>query len=202
MSDESNPTPDDLAVTNSVSNEEGAYAKRVEYMPGVFLTPRVTVPKYENVGMGIAYLADWVSITAILFLLGMTFLDVLLRTVFSHPLSGVYDWTRYLMVFVALFGMPLCAMNDEHVSVDILVKQFPDKVQTALSWMNYALVVFYLYILITENWKQAGFNATIGQSSAGVPWPTYPFYYFVSIAFACMLAVVVVKMINLARGVK
>ncbi len=68
--------------------------------------------------------------------------------------------------------------------------------------MCYVVVAFMLVIYITQDWVQGIFNATTGQTSIGVPWPTYPFYYFIAIGFACMLVIVVVKAINLARGVK
>jgi TRAP-type C4-dicarboxylate transport system permease small subunit len=194
--------PTGAAPAAAVSDDQDGLDMRVEYMPGVFLLPRPYIPKYEKAGMWVAYLSDWLSIAAIFFLLCMTFLDVTLRTLFSAPISGVYDWTRYVMVFVAVFGMPLCAMNDEHVCIDVLTKNFPIKVQDALAWLNYALVVFYFGLIITESWKQAGFNKLLGQSNAGVPWPTYPFCWFVSVGFACMLAVIFVKIINHARGIK
>jgi TRAP-type C4-dicarboxylate transport system permease small subunit len=193
---------DDATDTALATDAEEEFGVRIEYMPGVFLTPRTTIPKYEKVGMGIAYWSNWLSIAPMMVLLVMTFVDVLLRTVFSNPLSGVFDWTRYIMVLVATFGMPLCAMNDEHVSIDLLTRLMPNVIQNILAWMNYILVLGYMYFLITENIRQAIFNKTIGQTSTGVPWPTYPFYYFIAFGFACMLLIVIVKMIDLARGVK
>jgi TRAP-type C4-dicarboxylate transport system permease small subunit len=179
------------------------YGVKVQYFPGVFLAPRVQeIPKYEKAAFRVAYWSDWVSMGAMIFLLVMTFLDVILRALFNAPFTGTYDWTRYLMVLIATFGMPLCTMNDEHVSIDVLVRRFPDKVRQGLLWLNYAVVVFILYIFISQDWTQGVLNKATGQTSVGVPWPTYPFYYFIAIGFACMLAVVVVKIANLARGVK
>ncbi|MCL2110776.1 MAG: TRAP transporter small permease [Clostridiales bacterium] len=197
----------DMAVAVAADEEavvdEDEINPRFEYYPGVFLTPRVKeVPIYENVAARVASWSSWISMGAIIFLLGMTFLDVILRALFSAPFPGTYDWTRYLMVLIASFGMPLCTMNDEHVCIDFLVRRLPDRIQTGLAWFGYALAVLVLSIYVSQSWEQGTFNASIGQTSVGVPWPTYPFFYFISIGFACMLGIVVVKMINLGRGVK
>ena len=192
QADEGPPEPDLTEV-----------APRYEYIPGIYLTPRVQeIPRYEKAAIQLAIGSDWVSMGAMMFLLVMTFIDVIMRALFKMPFSGTYDWTRYLMVLIATFGMPICTMNDEHVSIDILVRRFPGGLQKALSWLCYGIVVFVLVIYISQGWVQGAFNATIGQTSIGVPWPTYPFYYFIAIGFACMLGIVCIKIINLARGVK
>ena len=185
------------------SNPDDDIIQRFEYYPGVFLTPRVKeVPVYEKGAARLASWSAWISMGAILYLLGMTFYDVLMRSMFGMPFTGSYDWTRYLMVLIATFGMPICTMNDEHVCIDFFVRKLPDLLQTALAWFGYAIAVFMLYIYISQSWIQGSFNATTGQTAVGVPWPTYPFYYFISIGFACMLGIVCIKMINLGRGVK
>jgi TRAP-type C4-dicarboxylate transport system permease small subunit len=178
-------------------------AGKFEYVPGIFLVPRVKeIAKYEKAAIKVAVWSDWLSVGAIFFLLGMTFLDVLLRALFKAPFSGTYDWTRYIMVFAVAFGMPICTMNEEHVGIDLLFRKFPNMGQNVLHWFNYAVTCFFLYILITENWYQGNFNQMTGQTSSGVPWPTYPFYYFIATGFICMLFIVIVKMINLGRGIK
>ena len=181
---------------------EGELEARYEYRPGMYLAVKRHIPKYEKGAIQIAFWSNWISMAGILVLLVLTFADVFLRTFFNTGINGTYDFTRYIMVLVATFGMPLCAMNDEHVCIDVLTRLFPQKIQTALFWFNFVIVVIYLILQIVENWKQGMANSLTGQTDVGVPWPTYPFYYFIAIGFAAMLAIVFVKMINLARGIK
>ena len=192
MIEESNPTPE--------FDEE---IPRLQYYPGVFLMPRAAeVPVYEKAAFRVASWSCWASMGAILFLLGMTFADVILRTLFNSPFPGTYDWTRYMMILIATFGMPLCTMNDDHVCIDFLVRKMPQRAQQGLAWLGYCVAVFVLYLYISQNWVQAQFNFMTMQTSVGVPWPNFPFYYFIAVGFACMLGIVGVKMANLGRGVK
>ena len=175
---------------------------KFQYYPGVFLKPRVQeIPVYEKAVFRVSSWSCWVSMGAILFLLGMTFLDVLLRALFKMPFSGTYDWTRYLMIMIATFGMPLCTMNEDHVCVDFLVNKMPTRVQQGLTWLGYCIAVFVMYLYISQNLVQAQFNFITMQTSVGVPWPNFPFYYFIAFGFACMLSVIGVKMANLGRKV-
>ena len=202
VASEVNDNEVEKSLEGMVVGEDGL-TRKFEYMPGVFLVPRVKeIAPYEKVAIHVASGSDWVSIGAIFFLLGMTFLDVILRAAFNAPFAGTYDWTRYIMVLAVAFGMPICTMNEEHVNIDVLFRRFPEKIQNVLIWFNYVITCFFLYLLITQNWFQGDFNQTTGQTSVGVPWPTYPFYYFIAIGYACMFLVVIAKMINLGRGIK
>ena len=193
----------ELDIHNLPLGDDGdGYGERVEYLPGVYLSGRIRIPAYEKAAIHFSRYTSWISIGALAVLLGMTFLDVILRTVFNSGVTGAYDYTRYFMILIAVFALPLTTVNDEQVAIDVLASHFPEKAQSVLVWLNFVLVVGYTYLLITQNWKQAAVAKMAGHIDHNVIWPVYPFFYLLAIGFAAMLLVVIVKIVNQGRGVK
>lgn len=56
----------------------------------------------------------------------VTFVDVLGREVFSNPIPGGYEIIQSLMVVGVFFSMPIVALRQGHVKVDLLYHALPD----------------------------------------------------------------------------
>lgn len=56
----------------------------------------------------------------------VTFVDVVGREVFSSPIPGGYEIIQCLMVVGVFFSMPIVALRQGHVKVDLLYQALPD----------------------------------------------------------------------------
>lgn len=56
----------------------------------------------------------------------VTFFDVIGREIFSTPIPGGYEIIQALMVVGVFFSMPIVALRQGHVRVDLLYQALPD----------------------------------------------------------------------------
>lgn len=57
--------------------------------------------------------------TALFTLMVMTFFDVVLRSLFNHPIEAATELTRILMAVIVFSVMPVISARGEHISVDL-----------------------------------------------------------------------------------
>jgi TRAP-type C4-dicarboxylate transport system permease small subunit len=133
------------------------------------------------------------------FLSAMMFLvmaDVLLRYVFSKPISGAYEIVQYMMAIVIPFGIVYCAHEKGHVSVDVLFDLLPKKTQDILNCIIY-LIVLVLFILIA--WQNILFvseNYESGYTSPIIYVPAYPFVGTIALGFTALCLVLLADFLN------
>jgi len=114
-----------------------------------------------------------VSILAAMMLL--TFADVALRYVFNRPISGSYELTEFMMAVLLTFGIAYCAVVKGHVTVDVVVSRFPQRVQAIIDSIT-CLLGLSLFSLIT--WQCILYAAEkygSGHGSVVLEIPIYPF---------------------------
>jgi TRAP-type C4-dicarboxylate transport system permease small subunit len=62
-----------------------------------------------------------VAASAILFaMMGLTFVDVVARYVFSRPIRGAFEVTELLLLVLIFAGLPLVSYADQHVTMDFI----------------------------------------------------------------------------------
>jgi TRAP-type C4-dicarboxylate transport system permease small subunit len=71
-----------------------------------------------------------VSGVLILVMVGVVIYDVVLRYAFSAPTIWAFDVSRFLLAYVAFFGLALALQDGTHVSVDL----FLEMVGTRVGW--------------------------------------------------------------------
>ncbi|MGI6034972.1 MAG: TRAP transporter small permease [Limnochordia bacterium] len=93
------------------------------------------------------------------FMFIVTALQVILRFVFQRPLMWTEEAARFLYVWLTFLGAAVIMRDNEHITIDFLVKKLPSKLQLALSLciqgaiIVYAVVVFMgSLIMIRINW--------------------------------------------------
>jgi len=60
------------------------------------------------------------AMAALLLLMTMTFLDVLMRSMFNAPIEASTELSRILLMFVVFAAMPEVTLRGTHVAVDLL----------------------------------------------------------------------------------
>jgi TRAP-type C4-dicarboxylate transport system permease small subunit len=195
---------DEKILKAAEAEEEWVPTIDIDEDTGEIVTPeRTFIPGYEKIVAKALGGLVWVAIASILIMLATTLFDVIMRATVSWSMPGVYEYSKFLMVFIAAVAMPYTALNDGHVEVDMLVRRFPPIVRKVLGVINYVVVAAYCVVLMTQNWKQAGVTKIMMLKSPDTPFTLYqyPFYYIISIGIAILLVVVLMKLVNYVRGV-
>ena len=137
-------------------------------------------------------------LTAMMFLI-MT--DVVLRYVFSRPITGSYEIIQYMMAMLVSFAVVYCAHKQSHVSVDILFDLLPTKSQSIVRCAG-ALFVLVLFLLIA--WENILYIKEIYDqrlTSTILYIPTYPFVAIVAVGFLGLCLVTFIDFFNALLGV-
>jgi TRAP-type C4-dicarboxylate transport system permease small subunit len=113
---------------------------------------------------------------SILVMMGVTFVDVLMRYAFNAPLRWVFDLvTLYLLPAAFFFGFSFALRRGEHVAVDYFARRIPVSLDRALVGTGLiaaaALFSVIAWLGAAEAWsawvKQ---EATMGE----IAWPAWP----------------------------
>lgn len=120
---------------------------------------------------------------ALFLMMCLTVVDVVGRYLFNSPILGAFEITSFLVSILIFSFLGYAQSQKSHVTVDILVNTFPQKVQFVMKLINYT-ICFFIMLLIT--WK--GFEAAVeamkaGDSPMNLPVPDHPFIFF--LAFGC-----------------
>jgi len=126
-----------------------------------------------------------VVLVAMMFL---TAVDVLLRYVFSKPISGSLELTEYMMVIVTGFGIGWCALQKGHVRVEVVTASLSPRIQSILSCFT-GFMAFVLFILISsQTFEYIVFKYNSNVTSSVLLIPVFPFVglLFIGCAILCL----------------
>ena len=161
---------------------------------------------YENVLRKLGLFSSLLSKLGAIALFGMmalTTADVICRYMFNSPILGAFEITEFLVLILIFSFLGYAQSQKTHVSVDLLIEQFPKKHQIVVDLFNH-VVCLLLMILIT--WMGA-INALdlmhAGESSPNLAIPHYFFAFF--LVFGCAVTSIeflrdVVRLIGLLKG--
>ena len=126
-----------------------------------------------------------VSASVILFtLMIVTFVDVIGRYIFNHPLRGAFEGTELMLLVLIFAGLPLVSHADEHVTMDFIDNVLGPRGRTiamALSQFVCAATMLGLAWLI---WLKAGKIAAYGDTTDVLRIALSPFVYFMAAMIA------------------
>lgn len=88
-------------------------------------------------------------------------LAIFYRYVLGNALSWTEELTRYLMIFVGMFGTALALLKDEHVGFNTIVEKMPGKLRKIANVVSYTLIGALAAVIVYE-----GFKWTIASGSA------------------------------------
>jgi TRAP-type C4-dicarboxylate transport system permease small subunit len=146
--------------------------------------------RFLSLASALAKLMDIVAGLALVGIMLLTSLDVILRY-FGKPIPGAYDIASMAAVFVIGFALPRTAWDRAHVTVDILVDQFPARRRAF--WVGTRILALSLFVLLAWNLIKLGLDfSTTGESTLTLALPLYP------IAFALGICAVVQCMVLVA----
>ena len=121
----------------------------------------------------------------------LTTLDVIMRFFFNAPITGSSEITQRFIIVAGFLGIGWCALNNQHIKVDILVGKLPPKGQKVFTLFNYLVVGIISALIGTQSFKQAALVKKMHVQSQLLGIPNFPFYYVVSISYFILLITII-----------
>jgi TRAP-type C4-dicarboxylate transport system permease small subunit len=88
------------------------------------------------------------------------------------------------MVLILVFAFLAYSQSQKaHVSVDLLVRRFPEKLQVVIELFNHSICLILMALITWMGFKKALELKEVGEASPNLQIPDYPFVFF--LAFGC-----------------
>lgn len=118
----------------------------------------------------------------------LTCADVVLRF-FHRPILGTYEMVGFLGTVVIAFALAYTSIERGHIAVEILMEQFPEKVQSTVEGLTHLIGAGLFFLIAWQSIIYARDLKTSSEVSLTLAIPTYPFVY--GIALGCALLALV-----------
>jgi TRAP-type C4-dicarboxylate transport system permease small subunit len=136
---------------------------------------------------------------AITFIMGLTVLDVILRS-FRRPIVGTYELVAFSGAVVIGFAIPLTSWMRGHIYVDFFTGKLPKAVQSFFNLATRCLGIG-LFSLIGWNLVKVGMDLQkSGEVSLTLQLPFYPVAYGLAVSCFVQCLVLVADMVKISRG--
>jgi len=136
-----------------------------------------------------------IAASAILFcMMTLTFVDVVLRYVFSRPLRGGFEVTELMLLVLIFAGLPLVTHANEHVTMDLIDRWLSARVRALWTRVMEVVSALLMFGLTWFMWIKASRIAGYGDTTDVLRIAVGPFVYF-------MVAMILLSgLIHLYRG--
>lgn len=133
-------------------------------------------------------------------LIGLTFVDVILRYVFSAPVLGATDLLQMGMVVVVSFAFPFAWRTGGHIVVD-LVPDYGVRFLTVVRDLAVRLIGGAIFALLAARaWVRAEDAALFNEATNMIELPFGPFFRILAAACAFHVLVLCIESARVAAG--
>ena len=123
----------------------------------------------------------WLAATVLFLLMSMTFLDVILRSVFNNPIESATELTRLFMAILVFAALPLVSWNGENIVVDLFDPLFSKgvaRIRDILIDLSCGVLLFWPAMRI---WDLAERSRRYGDVTEYLNMPQFYIGWFISI---------------------
>jgi len=121
----------------------------------------------------------------------VTFVDVVGRYVFNHPLQGAYELTELALAVLVFGALPLVTARNEHVTTALFDGFFLGQARRMKLLSVDLISGVACATLAWRLWIQAGITEAIGTESQVWHIPVGPFVYVMALTSAASMAILV-----------
>lgn len=122
----------------------------------------------------------------------VTLMGVFFRYVLGDALSWTEELTRFLLIFVGLFGAALALFRDEHVGFQAFITRLPAPVGTGLTVLSHIAVMTFAAVMTWHGFRLA---MTSGTSAQILPILMLIPLMIVPASGACMILFLAIKLV-------
>ncbi len=133
----------------------------------------------EKIIQFLAFLFAFIGMAALFSTMAIIVTNVVIR-IWWKPLDGTYEIVEILGALLLSLGVAYCAVKKGHVSVDVLVEQFPKEIQHIIDTITNLIASVFIFAIGREAIRQAERVMNRGGRTDHLGIPIYPFYYLVA----------------------
>jgi len=147
----------------------------------------------------IEVLADIFAKTAqlALFLTMLIIVSNVLIRIWWKPIPGTYEIVELLGALLLSLGVAYCAMKKGHVSVDVIVEQFPARIQNIIDTLSNLIATAFIFAIGREAIRQSNRMMDRGLRTAHLHIPIHPFYFLVAFGIIMLGFVLLLRTIRM-----
>lgn len=120
-------------------------------------------------------------------MVGLVFLNVVLRYLFDSGITWSEELARYMFVWIIFLGAIVAAKDKSHLGVDILTANVPRNAQKILSLIATGLSIFVLILFIDGLFKMIELNSVVTGPATGIP---VAFFYIAGVIAAVLMIII------------
>ena len=124
-----------------------------------------------------------IGVVILLAMMMMTVADVIMRYFFRQPIIGSMEISVTLMVCVVFLGIGWCALNDGHISVEIITGKLSKRGQALLNGFDNIVTLVLALIITWRSFMEALSVKDMEVTSPILGIPRYPFVFVTSFGF-------------------
>lgn len=150
-------------------------------------------------------LQDYMKMVAALCVAAMatiTCCDVLLRATINHPIFGSEELVSICALLTMALALPYSHKKDVHIGVEILVRLFSKRTQSAIRMVTNTLSVILMAIISWRIFIFASAMANSGERSMNLQLPMYYFAYILGVGFVIFSIFILKDIIMFFKGAK
>jgi TRAP-type C4-dicarboxylate transport system permease small subunit len=143
-----------------------------------------------------------VGVAILLAMMMMTVVDVIMRYFFRRPIIGSVEISVSLMVCIVFLGIGWCALNDGHISVDIITGKLSKRGRAFLNSFD-NIVTFVLALIIA--WRSFLEAVSVKKMDVNSPLlgiPRYPFVFVTAFGFLLLFFAALILFIRNVKSIK
>lgn len=130
---------------------------------------------------------------------GVTLLAIFFRYVLGDAISWAEELTRFLLIFVGLFGAALALYRDEHIGFRAIVGRLPAAVAAFLTVLSHLAIMAFSAVMAWHGFRLAVTSGTWAQI---LPVPMIVPLMIVPLSGCCMFLFLAVKLLNEGRKMR
>ena len=137
-----------------------------------------------------------VAAASLLFLMLITFFDVVGRFFFHAPLTFSVELTELGMGILVAYGLAITTLNRGHISIDLLSNTFPNLHRLVLARIAALATVVFLALITWRLLISAGNFKSDGLATQILYLPVYPIVYLMAAAALVATLIAVAQLLS------
>jgi TRAP-type C4-dicarboxylate transport system permease small subunit len=142
------------------------------------------------------------GVVILLAMMTMTVADVIMRYFFRRPIIGSTEISVTLMVCVVFLGIGWCALNDGHISVDIITNRLSKRGRALLNAFDNIVTLVLALIIAWRSFIEAVSVKNMEVTSPLLSIPRYPFVFVTSFGFLLLFFAALILFIKNMKSFK
>ena len=155
--------------------------------------------RFEKAIALISRILNNIGISFLMLLMLLITADVFLRAFFRRPILGTNELSEFMMIIVVYLAMAYTQHTKSHVSVDLVISRFPQRVQDVVDTCIYLLSLFICSLITWRAFADINRLISINRVSDVLNVPVVPFQTVMAVGFFLFSLVLLLDFIHTLR---